>query len=77
MQSWAQMLWSYWVWRSVLPLEKYERDRARGRFHRKIRTSQGLLLSILCGLLASFMNFGVAFGTPLAQVARSFGANDI
>ena len=41
------------------------------------RTSQGLLLSILCGLLASFMNFGVAFGTPLAQVARSFGANDI
>jgi L-rhamnose-H+ transport protein len=27
--------------------------------------------------LASFMNFGVAFGTPLAQVARSFGANDI
>src|SRR5580700_4652860 len=25
------------------------------------RTSQGLLLSILCGLLASFMNFGVAF----------------
>jgi L-rhamnose-H+ transport protein len=39
------------------------------------RTSQGLLLAILCGLLASFMNFGVAFGTPLVEVARSFGAS--
>lgn len=39
------------------------------------RTSKGLLLSILCGLCASSMNFGVAFGTPLVQVARSFGAN--
>lgn len=41
------------------------------------RTSQGLWLAMLCGLLASFMNFGVAFGTPLAQVARSFGANGL
>ncbi len=39
------------------------------------RTSQGLLLAILCGLLASLMNFGIAFGTPLVEVARSFGAN--
>jgi len=39
------------------------------------RTSQGLLLAILCGLFASFMNFGVAFGTPLVELARSFGAN--
>jgi L-rhamnose-H+ transport protein len=39
------------------------------------RTSRGLLLAILCGLGASFMNFGVAFGTPLVEVARSFGAN--
>ena len=39
------------------------------------RTSRGLLLAILCGLGASFMNFGVAFGTPLIEVARSFGAN--
>jgi L-rhamnose-H+ transport protein len=38
------------------------------------RTSRGLLLAILCGLFASFMNFGVAFGTPLVEVARSFGA---
>lgn len=41
------------------------------------RTSQGLLLAILCGLLASFMNFGIAFGTPLVEVARSFGANPL
>jgi L-rhamnose-H+ transport protein len=37
----------------------------------------GPLLSILCGLLASFMNFGVVFSTPLAQVARSFGARGL
>jgi len=39
------------------------------------RTSRGLLLAILCGLGASSMNFGVAFGTPLVEVARSFGTN--
>jgi L-rhamnose-H+ transport protein len=41
------------------------------------RTSQGLLLSILSGLAASSMNLGVAFGTPLVQVARSFGASGL
>lgn len=41
------------------------------------RTSQGLWLAILCGICASLMNFGVAFGTPLVQVARSFGANGL
>ena len=41
------------------------------------RTSQGLLLAILCGICASLMNFGVAFGTPLVQVARSLGANPL
>jgi L-rhamnose-H+ transport protein len=39
------------------------------------QTSQGLVLAVLCGLCASFMNFGVAFGTPLVEVARSLGAN--
>jgi L-rhamnose-H+ transport protein len=39
------------------------------------RTSQGLSLAILCGLCASLMNFGIAFGTPLVQLARSFGAD--
>lgn len=43
----------------------------------KRRTSQGLVLSVLCGLLASLMNFGVVFGTPLAQAARSLGANEL
>jgi len=41
------------------------------------RTSRGLLLAILCGLCASLMNFGVAFGTPLIEVARSFGASEL
>src|ERR1700722_416636 len=41
------------------------------------RSSQGLLLAFLCGILASLMNFGVAFGTPLVVVARSFGANGL
>ena len=40
-------------------------------------TSQGLLLAILCGLGASLMNFGIAFGTPLADVARTAGANGL
>jgi L-rhamnose-H+ transport protein len=40
------------------------------------RTSRGLLLALLCGLCASLMNFGVAFGTPLIEVARSFGARE-
>jgi L-rhamnose-H+ transport protein len=35
-----------------------------------------LLLAILCGFGASFMNFGVTFGTSLTQAARSFGANE-
>ena len=41
----------------------------------KVPTSQGLLLAVLCGLGASLMNFGIAFGTPLVDVARSFGAS--
>lgn len=39
------------------------------------QTSKGLLLAIACGLCASFMNFAVAFGTPLVETARSFGAS--
>lgn len=37
--------------------------------------SKGLLLAIVCGLCAAFMNFAVAFGTPLVEAARSFGAS--
>jgi L-rhamnose-H+ transport protein len=39
------------------------------------QTSRGLLLAILCGLCASSMNLGVAFGAPLVELARSFGAS--
>jgi L-rhamnose-H+ transport protein len=41
------------------------------------RAPKGLVVAILCGLGASFMNFGIAFGAPLIQVARSFGANGL
>jgi L-rhamnose-H+ transport protein len=53
-----------------------ERPSAQSVSSQKL-TSQGLLLSILCGLGASSMNFGVAFGTPLVQLARSFGASGL
>jgi L-rhamnose-H+ transport protein len=53
-----------------------ERPSAQSNSPQK-RTSQGLLLAFLCGFGASFMNFGVAFGTPLVEVARSFGANGL
>lgn len=51
-----------------------ERSKVQAASSRQ-RVSQGLLLAILCGFAASFMNFGVAFGTPLVEAACSFGAN--
>lgn len=38
-------------------------------------TTVGLTLAILCGFGASFVNFGLAFGAPIAQAARGFGAD--
>jgi L-rhamnose-H+ transport protein len=38
-------------------------------------STAGLILAILCGFGASFVNFGLAFGAPIAQAARSFGAD--
>lgn len=35
----------------------------------------GLLLAVLCGLGASFVNFGLAFGTPLLLAAQRHGAS--
>lgn len=35
----------------------------------------GLILAILCGALASFQNFGLAFGSPLVNIAIQHGAN--
>jgi L-rhamnose-H+ transport protein len=37
----------------------------------------GLPLAILCGFGASFVNFGLAFGTPLVQSAHVFGASAV
>ncbi len=38
-------------------------------------TTVGLVLAILCGFGASFVNFGLAFGAPLAGAARAAGAS--
>jgi L-rhamnose-H+ transport protein len=35
----------------------------------------GLVLAILCGFGASFVNFGLAFGAPLVESARASGAS--
>lgn len=35
----------------------------------------GLTLAILCGFGASFVNFGLAFGAPIARAAQLFGAS--
>lgn len=41
---------------------------------RRKNTSVGLTLAILCGFGASFVNFGLAFGAPLARASRLLGA---
>ena len=43
---------------------------------RKSATS-GLVLAILCGCGAAFMNFGLAFGAPLSDMAIRYGANRV
>jgi len=40
-------------------------------------TSKGLLLAILCGFGASFVNFGLTFGHPLLVSAEKFGAHSV
>ena len=37
----------------------------------------GLLLAILCGFGASFVNLGLSFGAPLISAARSNGASEL
>lgn len=51
-----------------------ERASAKGTTSQN-RASLGLLLAISCGVLASLMNFGIAFGTPLIDLARSLGSS--
>jgi L-rhamnose-H+ transport protein len=42
---------------------------------RRGSATPGLILAILCGALASFQNFGLAFGAPLEKIAVQHGAN--
>jgi len=46
---------------------------AAGKYGNKATT--GLILAILCGCGASFMNFGLAFGAPLIATAARHGAS--
>jgi L-rhamnose-H+ transport protein len=39
--------------------------------------SAGLVLAILCGLGASFVNLGLAFGAPLVKAAQAHGATSL
>jgi len=39
--------------------------------------TRGLVLSILCGFGASFVNFGLTFGHPLLVSAQKFGASSV
>jgi L-rhamnose-H+ transport protein len=41
---------------------------------KKKNTAVGLTLAILCGFGAAFVNFGLAFGSPLVTTAREHGA---
>ncbi|MGC2163520.1 MAG: L-rhamnose/proton symporter RhaT [Silvibacterium sp.] len=40
-------------------------------------SARGIALAILCGFGASFINLGLAFGSPLIQAARSAGAGEL
>jgi L-rhamnose-H+ transport protein len=39
--------------------------------------TKGLLLALLCGFGASFVNLGVTFGAPLIRSAQDFGASSL
>lgn len=42
---------------------------------RRGNSTAGLVLAIVCGCAASFQNFGLAFGSPLVNIAIQHGAN--
>ncbi len=53
------------------------REQARtGKAQRSGSYPQGLIMAICSGLLASFMNLGIALGGPLATRARAQGASE-
>jgi L-rhamnose-H+ transport protein len=54
-----------------------QRERGVVRASATRSTAGGLLLALVCGFGAAFVNFGLAFGAPLIQSARSFGASSL
>jgi L-rhamnose-H+ transport protein len=42
-----------------------------------VNMTKGVLLALLCGLGASFVNLGITFGAPLIQDARNAGASSL
>jgi L-rhamnose-H+ transport protein len=54
-----------------------EAVRTSGKGQPKSPTRQGLILAILCGCGASFVNFGLTFGHPLLVSAEKFGASPL
>ena len=46
-----------------------------GGHARRGKSTAGLILAIVCGCAASFQNFGLAFGSPLVNIAIQHGAS--
>jgi L-rhamnose-H+ transport protein len=64
---------------SICAVAGRRREAVRGGGAGLVSTSlsKGLLLSILCGLGAAFVNFGLTFGHPLLVSAEKFGASSL
>ena len=54
-----------------------ERVQASHQDRSKQSYGVGLTLAILCGLGASFVNLALSFGTPIVDLARSFGVTPL
>jgi L-rhamnose-H+ transport protein len=54
-------------------LREYAKPIATGK--QRENATAGLILAILCGCGAAFVNFGVAFGAPLIEIAARHGAS--
>ncbi len=53
------------------------REKSLGIPTKNKATSAGLLLALICGFGASFVNFGLAFGAPLLLAAQHHGATAV
>ncbi len=61
---------------AVLAVAGREREAATGSAPGAGKSfARGLLIAVSSGVLASFMNFAIAFGSPLNQMAEKAGAN--